>query len=453
MRVLRAKFHGGIYLPSEKALTQDAPVRTLPDPDWLFVPMLQHAGTAARLLVEPGQPVLRGQRIGAPDAPDCVAIHSPVSGKVCSIEDVRLPDGSHCAAAVIAGDGGQQWADGVNVPHNPASITPDNFAERFADFGLVLMRPGGMALHTRIARARAAGVHTLVVNAMESEPYLTADHRLTVEQTLLVALGLAHLCRLTGADRGVVAVDHRRKAEARLLDDLLVEHGQEHKLTLGAACLDHCYPQGHELMLLKTLFDEEVAVQLEDGAGELASDRAGVCVLPVGTVAAAADAMLFGRPVTHRVVTVAGEAVGAPGNVLAPVGMRIADLLAHCQVSRVVDRLIVGGPMTGIAQPDDQSVLTRQTAGVVAFSAAMLHQPGPCIRCGWCIEDCPVGINPSLLANLAECGQWRRAFSHHPQTCIECNICSYVCPSRLPLLERILKVKRAMKREGPGPGV
>jgi electron transport complex protein RnfC len=200
-------------------------------------------------------------------------------------------------------------------------------------------------------------------------------------------------------------------------------------------------------MLLKTLFDEEVEVRLSDGAGELASDRAGVCVLAVSSVSAAADAMLFNRPLTHRVVTVSGEAVSAPGNFTVPVGMCYADLLGYCDVTPVIDRLVVGGPMTGIAQPDDQSVFTKQTPGLVLFSAAMVHQPGPCVRCGWCVEDCPVSLNPTLLAGLAESGRWHKGFDHHAETCIECNICSYVCPSRLPLLEQIRKLKRAMARE------
>jgi len=445
MRTLKAQFHGGIYLPSEKAATLDAPVEALADPKFLLVPMLQHQGSPAAACVQPGETVLQGQAVGRPGADDSAAVHSPVSGKVCSLESIRLPDGTHSLAAVIESDGRNQWLDQINVPQEPADVTADNFAERFAAWGLVQMQARGMPLHRRLRLARQAGVDTVVVNAMESEPYLTADHRLTVEQTLLVALGLAHLCRLAGADRGIVAVDHRRREEADLLDRLLADHAEEHGLKLGAVCVDHLYPQGHELMLLKTLFDQEVAVRLADGAGELASDRAGVCVLGVGTVTAAADAMLFNRPLTHRVVTVSGEAVGKPGNLLVPIGTRIADVLSRCEASAEIDRLIVGGPMTGAPQPDDQSVLTKQTSGVVLFSDAMVHQPGPCIRCGWCVEDCPVGINPALLADLAESAQWRRGARHGAETCIECNICSYVCPSRLPLLERIQKLKRAME--------
>ena len=448
MRTLKAQFHGGIYLPSEKDQTLNAPVQAMADPKFLIVPMCQHHGTPAEPCVQPGEVVLQGQPIGKAQADDSAAVHSPVSGKVCELSSVRLADGGRSLAAVIESDGRNQWIEPVNVPRDPADVTAENFAERFAAWGLVLMRPHGMPLHRRLAIARAAGVDTVVVNAMESEPYLTADHRLAVEQTLLVALGLAHICRLVGAAAGIVAVDHRRLDEAKLLDRLLIEHGQEHGLELGAVCVDHRYPQGHELMLLKTLFNEEVAVRLTDGAGELACDRAGVCVLPVGTVAAAADAMLFNRPVTHRVVTISGDAVGKPNNLLVPVGTRIADALALCDVSPMIDRMIVGGPMTGIAQPDDQTVLTKQTAGVVLFTAAMVHQPGPCIRCGWCVEDCPVRINPAVLADLAESGQWRRGARLHAETCIECNTCSYVCPSRLPLMDRIRKLKRAMERDG-----
>lgn len=448
MRTLRPRFHGGIYLPSEKTLTLDAAVQPVDDAPFLFVPMRQHRGQAARPCVEPGESVLAGQPIGRADHADAVAVHAPVSGKVCAIEPIRLPDGTHGPAAVIESDGRNEWLDLVNVPRDPAEVTPENMAERLAGWGLVQMQCRGLPLHTRLQLARAAKVHTVVVNAMESEPYLTAEHRLTVEQTLLVALGLAHLCRLIGADRGIVAVDHRRREEAELLDELLIEHGEAMGLTLGAARLDHLYPQGHELMLLKTLFDEETPVRLSDTAGELASDRAGVCVLACGTVAAAADAMLFSRPVTHRVVTVSGEAVRRPGNFLVPVGLRMADLLARCEVAAQYDRLVVGGPMTGVAQPDDQSVLTKQTSGLVLLGSAMVHQPGPCIRCGWCVEDCPVGINPALLADLAESGRWQGGARHHAETCIECNICSYVCPSRLPVMERICRLKRAMERGG-----
>ncbi|MCG3179710.1 MAG: Electron transport complex subunit RnfC [Phycisphaerae bacterium] len=447
MKALKALFNGGLYLPSEKSQTLNAPVQTAADCPWLFVPMLQHAGTAAEAIVGPGQAVLAGQKIGQPADGDSAAVHSPVSGTVRAVEEIRLPDGTRAAAAVIENDCEHRPADGINVPCEPAEVTVTNFTERFADWGLVQMQANGMPLHRRLQIAREHNVRTVVVNAMESEPYLTADHRLTVEQTLLVALGLTHICRLVGAEAGIVAVDQRRPDEAALLDKLLADHAEEHGLMLEAAMVDNRYPQGHELMLLKTLFDEEVEVRLSDGAGELASDRAGVCVLAVGTVAAAADAMLFNRPLTHRVVTVSGEAVGAPGNFLVPVGMRFSDVLDCCDVSPTIDRLIVGGPMTGIAQADDQSVFTKQTAGLVLFSAAMVHQPGPCIRCGWCVEDCPVQINPALLAGLAESGRWHRGFAHHAETCIECNICSYVCPSRLPLLEHIRKLKRAMARD------
>ena len=448
MRTIKPQFHGGVYLPSEKDQTLDAAVAVLPDPGFVLVPMRQHEGAAAVPCVLPGRRVLAGEPLGLAGADDSAAVHSPVSGKVCSLENVRLPDGGRCVAAAVESDGANQWAEHVNVSQDPADFTPANFAERFAALGLVQMQPRGQPLHRRIQLARDASVDTLVVNAMESEPYLTADHRLTVEQSLLVALGTAHLCRLIGAERGVVAVDHRRNEEAELLDGLLTEHGAELKLDLGAVCLDHLYPQGHELMLLKTLFDQEVEVRAGDAGGERATDRAGVCVLDISAVAAAADAMLFNRPLVHRVVTVSGDAVARPGNLFVPIGVRIADVLAHAGAAAVVDRLIVGGPMTGIAQPDDQSVLTKQSAGLVAFAAAMLHQPGPCIRCGWCVEDCPVGINPALLADAAEAQRPDRRARSTAHLCIECNICSYVCPARLPLRERIGLLKRAAWRKG-----
>jgi Na+-translocating ferredoxin:NAD+ oxidoreductase subunit C len=380
--------------------------------------------------------VLAGQVIGqSAEEPGLGEIRAPTSGTVRGVVHVETGDAWDVPAVEIVPDGHEEWAPA----REPIGDSPtlEEVLERLADRGIRAGDAFGLAGGDLCDLAGQRSLRHLIINAMESEPFLTAEYRLLLEQGSLLVRTARLLGRLLHVERTVVAADRAKPyllREARAL-----AHGTPVKVI----SLHNKYPQGATPLLVHSLLRQEIPY-----GGT--SVNLGALVLDVSAVHAIGAALFLGRPWVSRVMTVSGGAVERPGNYDVPFGTSIRSLAAHVGVRSDVERVVLGGPMTGRAVSSLDVVTTRWTKAVLLLSSGQvrLRQPGPCIRCGWCLEDCPVGLDPPSLLEAVETGRVQDIAGLWPHACLGCGICSYVCPADLPLAEGVARARTRVPASG-----
>jgi electron transport complex protein RnfC len=422
-------------LPGEKAATGGKAIEKLPAAGRLTVAMCQHAGPASRPCVETGQRVLAGQVIGdVGSVAGAVLIHAPTSGRVAALVKVDTPHGCDVPAVEIDPDGLNEWVS----PGDPDRLSdrgrepkgadepPDiqSLIERVAQSGIAGLGPDGSAAAQTLATALQKNVRHLIINGVESEPYLTAEYRILFEHGRLVIRTADLIARLLKVQRSWLAVD---RANATLIREL---RRLSHGTPLRIASLPTRYPQSAVPLVTLSVVGREVPY----GGTPL---DIGTLVLDTPTLFAIAQAIYHGRPCVSRIVTVAGDAAARPGNYEIALGTSLRQLIDRVGLGSPLKRIVVGGPMTGLAADSPDMVTTRRTAAVLLLSARQVavRRPGPCIRCGWCLEDCPVGLDPPGLLEAVESLDVNEIARLLPHACLDCGICSFVCPAALPLAE------------------
>lgn len=428
----RSVFRGGVHPPEHKEATASRPVERAPLPSTLIVPLSQHLGAPCEPKVAVGDHVERGRLIGDVDAMVSAPVHAPLSGTVTEIGQVLVASGTRVNAITIAADEAQDLDTFVAVPD-----TGDAKA-RVRAAGIVGM--GGATFPSTVKLSPPAGleIHTVILNGCECEPFLTCDHRLMLEQPERVVAGARYIKEMVGADRVVIAVESN-KPDA--VEALRAAAGADVEVLV----LPTRYPQGAEKQLIYALLRTEVP------HGKLPA-ATGALVHNVATAAAIADAVESGKPLIERVVTVTG-AVARPGNYQVVLGTSVAELIEHAGgLVGDVERVISGGPMTGMALASLDVPVTKGMSGIVALpkgiASPAITDDQPCIRCGRCPEGCPMALEPYAIANYASRQMWDAAAKRDALDCIECGICSYVCPTKRPLLQLIRLAKGAAMARG-----
>jgi electron transport complex protein RnfC len=430
----RRVFQGGCFLPDFKSAIARRPVEMIATDGPLHIP-LQHArGLATELDIGVGRQVLGGQRLARPASHHSLPVHAPTSGLVREFRRVWTPTDGFLPGLVLEPDGRDQWMEPSRTWDS------ESFIFQLARNGVLCSSPR-LAAHHVIQEAVAAGVTDLIVNAMETEPYLCADLRTLVEEPGRVIDATCDIADAMGAHRVILALPFRHR---RVVKRVEAEAAGRHVEVIALASR---YPQCNPVVLVKTLLDREVA------PGESAVD-VGALVLPLGTVRAASAALLDGRPVTHTVMVVAGDAVDHAGTYRAAIGTPIRRLAERAGLLSPVLQAVVGGPLTGVSLGREDAVVTADTTALLLFSGAPWPQPVPCVHCGWCVEDCPVGLDPSALTHLeaeAACDDMTLA---QLRACVDCELCSYVCPAQLPLAPSIKRARlRFLRQVGVGDAV
>lgn len=403
-----------------------------PVPERLYVPMSQHLGAPNQPVVGKGDRVARGQVVGTIDAPVAAPVHSPVDGEVAGLTDVLLAAGARSRAVEIVPDATQELESYVRLEPS------DGIAAAVRAAGIVGM--GGAAFPTaiKLQPPKDMPIRTVILNGCECEPFLTADHRLMLETPQRVVAGGRLLRAAVGASRLVIAVEDN-KPDA--IESLRGAAGDD----VEVLPLPTRYPQGAEKQLIWAVLRREVP------AGKLPA-ATGALVQNVGTAAAVADAVELGRPLMERIVTVTG-AVARPGNYLTLLGTRVSDLIqAAGGVTGPVGRIVAGGPMTGFALGGLDVPVIKGTSGITVLTPDEVppdvYGDQPCIRCGRCVEVCPMSLQPFVLGIYADRRDWDRAEEAHIVDCIECGSCAYTCPSRRPLLQLLRRAKAAVMLRG-----
>ena len=437
MRLRRfGTFTGGIDLPDERGATLRSVIVPAATPSRLCVPLAIADAPPARPVVEPGAYVSRGERLAAGQGVDQVDVFAPLAGRFTRLGEALLP----------AHPTGWRVTPMMELAELDASVgilpLPDHYdwqaaddvslRQRIAEGSLTTFRRPVTALAGWIAAARRAGVDTLIANVMENTPYATADHRLLAEQGMDVVRGLAILARAVGAGRVMLAVDHRRTAT------YAEAVGPARFYDVQTIALARKYPIGADAILVKVLTRRGVPL-----GGR--SEDVGVVVTDAGTCWAAYRWVSCGEHPTARVVAVAGPRVANAGNYLIPFGAEIAEVLAGAGIGDAA-LPVAGSAMTGRGVLDGAVVGpgASELLGLPPLAAAV---PTPCIRCGWCTDNCPARLNVAALNDDFELARVEAAERRGALACVGCGICTYVCPARLPLSWRVGQLAQTIHRQ------
>jgi electron transport complex protein RnfC len=421
-------FTGGIDLPEEKLATLDESITPAAEVDSLRVLLAPCGGLAAEPVVKPGQSVRAGQRL-ADAGQDGVDIFAPLAGVVKDIQPAVTAVGRElmrCEAIELTDLSGPRDLPQSEETFDWTDADDEELRRRIDESHLTTFRRRPQPLTRWVRRAHRAECETLVVNAMESQPYVTADHRLLIERGEEVMRGLAILARAVGATRCVLAVDQRRTKQYDHLLAPAAHFDVEH------VALPHKYPIGSDHILLKVLTRRETPC----GGGPL---DIGAAIIDPASCYAAYLWVACGVRLNGRVVTISGEHVARPANLFAPFG---AD--AHSLMRTARPPYMMGGPMIGVLC-DANAVVGPATNVLLALDPTPTGSPSQCIRCGWCRDHCPTRLNVAVLNDLYELARIESAEHLGVLSCVECGVCSYVCPARLPLTRRMRELKRAIR--------
>jgi electron transport complex protein RnfC len=434
-------FKGGIHPLYRKELAKESPIQRAEVPKSLSIPLVQHIGALCTPVIKAGDVVKEGQLIGKGESFVSAPVHASASGKVKRIEKLLHPLGRPVLSVVLEPDGSEEKAYMEPLGDNIGALDPEAVKARVKDAGIVGLGGATFPAHVKFSPPKDKPIDTLILNGCECEPYLTADHRTMLERTGDMLLGARMIGRILGVRRIVVAVENNKTDAIEMCRKSAHAEGIEFSVTATK------YPQGGEKMLIKAVLDREVP------SGGLPMD-VGVVVSNVGTAVAVCEAVRDGKPLIDRVLTVTGNAIKSPGNWLVKIGTPIGDVIEQAGgVIGTVGKLLIGGPMMGIAQSSFEVPVIKGTSGILLLREEAYMKEGylPCIKCSFCVQACPTGLVPSRLSMLAEAEAWEKMEEYGVNDCIECGSCAYVCPSKRPIVQLVkaakIKVREISKRE------
>lgn len=435
-------FFGGVHPADRKQYSDNIPIAEFPAPKTLVIPMSQHIGAPCLPLVSKGDSVTVGQKIGDGQGL-CVPIHAPVSGTVIAVEPRPHSSGTKELAVVIENDGLNTLCPQIQPRGEIDDLTPDALIAILREAGIVGM--GGATFPTNVKLSSGLGkVDTVIVNAAECEPYITADDRLLQEQPERVISGLRVIMKILGLEKAYIGIEKNKAAAIKTMSRRLNERTDIILLPLKVR-----YPQGAEKQLIQCITGRQVP------PGGLPA-AVGCAVFNAATCTAIHDAVYNGMPLISRIVTVTGAPVEHPGNFLVPIGTTFADLLSHCGLKEQPAKVISGGPMMGVAQWQTDVPVTKGTNCVLTMSQAEVfyHDNPHCIRCGKCVGVCPMHLMPLYLYEYERRNDYEMMQKMHLTDCIECGCCTYTCPAGIPLVQSFRTGKQKLKlHKGKGQEV
>jgi electron transport complex protein RnfC len=425
-------FRGGVHPDDRKRFTAAKPIEAAPLPDKVVIPTRQHIGAPCAPVVKVGDVVKKGQVIAETQAFVSSPVHASVSGKVVEIADYPHAVFGFCQAVVIESDGLDEWVEGLPLSRDWQALDAAALKDIIRQAGIVGMGGATFPTHVKLAPPPEKPIDAFILNAAECEPYITSDHRVMLESTERVVTGMRILMKVLGVARGFVGIEENKP------DAIAAMVAATKGTGITVVPLKTKYPQGAEKTLIKVVLDREVP------SGGLPMD-VGAVVQNVGTAAAVCDAVVRGLPVVERVTTVTGGAIVEPKNLLLRIGMTFAQAIELCGgLASPPAKLILGGPMMGLAQCRPDVPVIKGTSGILALSAAEVNtgEERPCIRCGRCVEACPMGLVPSMLSILGQRGMYQVAKEEYDLLdCVECGSCVYVCPAKRNIVHYVKYLK------------
>lgn len=440
-----ANFFGGVHPKGNKS-THFVPTVRLDEFKQVRIPMIMHLGPPCTCVVKPGDLVQVGQVIGEPAGPMTVPIHASVSGKVTAVRKEVGSNGRPVEVVVIESDGMHTVHPSVNPP---GVYTREAFVQAVRDSGLVGLGGAGFPTYLKMQPPAGKEPDTLVINAAECEPFITSDFRMVIEHPDEVIEGILLVMKFMNIPRALIGVENNKPQAIEVLNGELQRLEQQNaaKPNITAVSLKTLYPQGAEKMLVYALTRRKIP------SGGLPHD-VGVLVLNVSTVRYIATYLKTGMPLVRRSLTLDGSGLNKPCNVDVPIGAAISDVIEMTGgLHEEAGKVIMGGPMMGVALDRLDSPIIKQNNAILVFGSKEAHIPqeSECIRCGRCVDTCPMQLMPTYLDNMARNKDVEGLRQYHVMDCIECGCCTYICPAKRHLVQSIrngkVYVRIAQKKE------
>jgi len=429
MCALKTFRFGGVH-PPENKISSGSAIEVFPLPKQAIIPLNQNLGAPAVPLVNKGDTVKTGQLIAKGEAFISSNIHSSVSGKVLKIDEMADPSGFRRKAVVINVDG-DEWVDDIDRSpelRSEINISREEIVKKIHEMGIVGLGGATFPSHVKLMLPEGKKAEYLIINGVECEPYLTADHRLMLEKGEEVLAGVRILMKGLGVEKAIIGIENNKPDAIKKMKELAAKYPE-----VSVQGLKVKYPQGGEKQLIHALLKREVP------SGKLPIE-VGCVVNNVGTAFAVYEAVQKNKPLFERIVTVTGKTVTKPSNFLVRIGTPVSELLEKAQADmQETGKVVSGGPMMGKALNSIEIPVVKGTSGILLFDEPHASRANirTCIRCGRCVSVCPMGLEPILLAQYSRNGMWDEAEANKIMDCMECGSCHYTCPSGRPLLDYI----------------
>jgi len=434
-------FQGGVHPYEHKMLTEDLPLEQMPNPKQIILPLSQHIGKPAKSLVAKKSTVNAGSLVAEAEGFVSAPIHSSVSGTVKMIQAEPNVLGSPKESIVIvsAEENDMEKFPGLDSK----TISAEEIRERVKIAGIV--GQGGAAFPTfiKLTPPEDKKIEYVILNGCECEPYLTRDYRLMLERPLEVLSGLDLIMRALNVQKGAIGIEDNKPEAIKILQAVALDFPN-----ISIEVVKTKYPQGAEKMLIKAVLDKEVP------PGKLPLD-VGVVIQNIGTSIAIHEAVVDGKPLINAPLTVSGKGIKEPKNLYVPVGTPLSDVLDYCGgVNDEAVKVVVGGPMMGVAQYDFSAPIMKATSGILILTKNEIndHAETPCLKCGKCVDACPLELVPTKMARYSQLEKLEEAENLDITVCMECGTCAYTCPANIPLVQwirlgkqRVLKMQREQK--------
>lgn len=421
------KTYGGVKVPNRKNTAQMESV-TIKEPEIVILPMCQHIGEPCKVKVKIGDIVKVGQVIGDTEANIAAPIHASVSGEVIKIKEITLTRGKKCDAVVIKSDKKMTLMPNIKPP---VINSDEDLVTAIRNSGLVGLGGAGFPAHVKLNIDKNKNIDTLIVNGAECEPYITSDHRQVIEQTDEVITGISIIKETLNIKRVIIGVEDNKPDVIKTLNEAIKEQGAKFKESVKVLKLKSIYPQGAERVLVHACTGKKISKDM------LPAD-VGCIVMNITSVGFVGDYITTGIPLIYKRITVDGSAITEPKNIIVPIGTPIKDIINCCKgFTGEEKKVLMGGPMMGVAINDEELPVIKQNNGILAFDDldAALMEPTECIRCSRCVDACPMNLVPVEL-NLAVKRKDIKALDKYSiKTCMECGCCSYVCPAGIHLVQ------------------
>ena len=427
MNLLTFKY--GIHPAYKKNSTEASAISAAKIPDKVVIPLQQHIGAPNKPLVKKGDTVKTGQKIAESEAFVSSPVHASISGKIKAIASSLSSSGQLLTSVTIASDGKDEAYESSPKKREYTDLSPDEIRAIAKEAGIVGLGGAAFPTHVKLNPPKEKKIDAVIINGSECEPYLTADHRIMLEQPEKVIYGLKAIMKSLNVSKGYIGIENNKKDAIEALLKVANKNGADIEIN----GLHVKYPQGAEKMLIKAILDREVPT------GGLPMD-VGVVVQNAGTAVALTEAIQDEKPVIERVVTVSGSGVKEPKNLMVRIGTLFSDVIEECGgLNDGARKIIMGGPLMGLAQQNLDVPVVKGTSGIVVLTEdeVKAEKARTCIGCGACVDVCPMYLLPTRIANFSKYDLTDKAEQFGVMDCIECGSCTYVCPSKIHLVQWI----------------